>query len=48
MADKVIQQLKKDETTFALLGVAHLVGEEGVITLLKEMGYTVDLVALAQ
>lgn len=46
MADKVIQQLKKDETTFALLGAAHIVGEEGVITLLKEMGYTVDLVSL--
>lgn len=46
MADKVIQQLKMDETTFALLGAAHIVGEEGVITLLKEMGYTVDLVSL--
>ena len=48
MADKVTQQLERDETTFALLGVAHIVGEDGVITLLKEMGYTVDLVSLAQ
>lgn len=46
MADKVVQQLEKDETTFALLGVAHIVGEEGVITLLKELGYTIDLMSL--
>lgn len=46
MADKVIQQLEKDETTFALLGAAHIVGEEGVIRLLQEMGYTVDLVSI--
>lgn len=46
MADKVIQQLKMDETTFALLGVAHIVGEDGVIKLLQEMGYTVELVSL--
>lgn len=48
MAEKVIQQLEKDETTFAVLGVAHIVGEDGVITLLKEMGYTADLVSFAQ
>lgn len=46
MADKVIQQLKMDETTFVLLGAAHIVGEEGVITLLKELGYTIDLMSL--
>lgn len=46
MADKVIQQLEKDETTFALLGVAHIVGEEGVIRLLQETGYAVDLVSI--
>lgn len=46
MADKVIQQLNKDETTFALLGAAHIVGKEGVITLLKESGYTVELISI--
>ena len=46
MTDKVIQQLKKDETTFALLGVSHIVGEEGVIALLKDMGYTVEVISI--
>lgn len=46
MADKVIRQLEKDETTFALLGAAHIVGEEGVIRLLQETGYTVDFVPI--
>lgn len=46
MVDKVLQQLEKDETTFALFGAAHIVGEEGVIKLLQEMGYTVELVSL--
>lgn len=46
MVDKVTQQLEKDETTFALLGVAHVVGEEGVIKQLQELGYTIDLVSL--
>lgn len=46
MTDKVIQQLEKDESTFALLGAAHIVGEEGVIHSLQELGYTVDLISL--
>ena len=46
MVDKVIQQLENDESTFSLLGAAHIVGEEGVISLLQEAGYTVDLVPL--
>ncbi len=46
MTDKVIQQLEKDESTFALLGAAHIVGENGVIHSLQELGYTVDLISL--
>ena len=46
MVDKVIQQLEKDESTFALLGAAHIVGEKGVIHSLQELGYTVDLISL--
>ena len=45
MTNKIIQQLKNDETTFALFGVAHLVGEEGIINQLQELGYTVELLS---
>lgn len=43
MTNKVIQQLENDETTFAVFGVAHIVGEEGIINQLQELGYTVEL-----
>ena len=42
MTNKVIQQLENDETTFVVFGVAHIVGEEGIINQLQEMGYTVE------
>ena len=40
--NKVIQQLENDETTFVVFGVAHIVGEEGIINQLQELGYTVE------
>lgn len=43
MTDAVVQQLEKDETTFVVLGVAHIVGEEGIIHRLQELGYTVEI-----
>ena len=45
MTDKVIQQLENDETTFVVFGVAHIVGEEGIINQLQELGYTVELLS---
>lgn len=45
MTDKIVSQLNADETTFALLGVTHLIGEEGIISRLKEMGYSIELVS---
>lgn len=41
MTDKVVQQLENDETTFVVFGVAHIVGEEGIINQLQELGYTI-------
>ena len=43
MTNKVIQQLENDETTFVVFGVAHIVGEEGIINQLQQLGYTVEL-----
>lgn len=43
MTDMIVQQLEKDETTFVVLGVAHIIGKEGIINRLEEMGYTVEL-----
>jgi hypothetical protein len=34
--------LKTPETEFVLVGVAHLVGEDGVLELLKKSGYKVE------
>lgn len=44
MTDMIAQQLEKGETTFVVLGVAHIIGNEGIINRLEEMGYTVELV----
>ena len=42
---KAIRKIMKKRTVFAAFGAAHLVGEEGVIALLRKKGYTVKPVA---
>lgn len=42
MVESVSQQLEQDEPTFVLLGVTHIIGKEGVINQLKELGYMVE------
>lgn len=46
MLDSVTRQLGIDEPSFILFGVAHIIGEDGVINRLKELGYTVEAVLL--
>jgi len=41
MAGKIEEYLEDDETYFIIVGAGHLVGEKGIINLLKEKGYTV-------
>lgn len=38
---KAVRKIMKKKTVFAAFGAAHLVGEEGVIALLRKKGYTV-------
>ncbi len=42
MVDKIEDFLKDDETYFVVVGAAHLVGENGIINLLNEKGYTTE------
>jgi uncharacterized protein YbaP (TraB family) len=42
MVDKIEQYLQDDETYFVVVGAAHLVGENGLINLLDNRGYTVE------
>lgn len=41
MADKVEELLKGDKDVFYMVGSAHMVGEDGIVQLLQERGYTV-------
>lgn len=41
MADKVEELLKGDKNVFYMVGSAHYVGEDGIIQLLTDRGYTV-------
>ncbi|MBT4512745.1 MAG: TraB/GumN family protein [Chloroflexi bacterium] len=42
MVDKIEDFLKDDETYFVVVGAAHLVGENGIINLLGEKGYSTE------
>ncbi len=42
MARKIEDFLKTDETYFVIVGAGHLVGEQGIVELLKKRGYTVE------
>jgi uncharacterized protein YbaP (TraB family) len=42
MMDKIVEFLEEDETYFVVVGAGHLVGEEGLLNLLEEAGYTIE------
>ena len=42
MAGRIEQLLQSGEKTFVVVGAAHLVGQEGIIELLKRRGYRVE------
>lgn len=42
MVGKIGGYLEEDETYFVVIGAGHLVGEKGIINLLKEKGYKVE------
>ena len=46
MADVAEQFLKGKEQAFLVVGAAHLVGKEGVVTILVKRGYKVEQVPL--
>lgn len=45
MADAAEKLLKEHENTFYVVGLAHFIGDDGVIALLKDRGYEVELVS---
>ena len=42
MTQKIEQMLKKTKNYFVVVGAGHLVGEEGIVSLLKRHGYKID------
>jgi uncharacterized protein YbaP (TraB family) len=42
MADKVEELLRTGQTAFVVVGAGHLVGEKGIIAILRQRGYEVD------
>lgn len=42
MVEKIEQYLRDDETYFVVVGAAHIIGENGIINLLANEGYTVE------
>lgn len=44
MLNKAIEYLESGETVFYAVGLAHLLAEDGLVTTLREAGYTVELV----
>lgn len=45
MFQKAVKYLESDETVFMAVGLAHVLGETGLVDALREAGYTVSLVA---
>lgn len=45
MTEKIKGYLEEEETFFVVAGAAHMVGEDGIVSLLKEEGYTVEQMA---
>ena len=39
---KLMPQIMKDKATFFAVGAGHLPGDKGVLTLLKNAGYTIE------
>ena len=48
MADVAEEFLKGEEQAFVVVGAAHMVGQEGVVAILRNRGFKVELVALKQ
>ena len=44
MADGIKSYLKSGETVFVAVGLAHVIGENGIVDQLREAGYTVTRV----
>lgn len=44
MADKAIEYIDSGETVFFVVGLAHMLGEDGLVSLLTEAGYVVEKV----
>lgn len=42
MTEKVMEWMKHEKSTFVIMGAAHTIGEDGVITLLKSKGIKVE------
>jgi hypothetical protein len=42
MAQKIDGYLKTSGTYFVVVGAAHLLGDKGIIQLLKDKGYSVE------
>jgi uncharacterized protein YbaP (TraB family) len=42
MVSKIEEFLKTDDTYFVVVGAAHLVGDQGIIELIRERGYTIE------
>ena len=45
MLSAAIRQLESGNTTFYAVGLAHVLGEDGLVTGLRNAGYTVELVS---
>ena len=44
MLEKAIEYLEGEQTVFFAVGLAHVLGETGLVDALREAGYTVSLV----
>ncbi len=42
MRDKAVEWLKAGDKVFFAVGAAHLIGEDGLVELLRAEGYTVE------